>query len=345
MAANSSIFMQRALDLAKLGIGNVSPNPLVGCVIVHDDKIIGEGFHQKYGEAHAEVNAINAVKNKLMLSLSTVYVTLEPCSHFGKTPPCADLLIHHKVKKVVICNEDPFELVAGNGIKKLREAGIEVETGILAGAGRFLNRRFFTFIEQKRPYIILKWAESADGFVAAENFEPIKISNELSHKMAHKFRAEEDAIMVGTNTAVFDNPKLTVREWSGKNPLRVVIDKNLRLPKHFNFFNNEAKALIINELDNKIEGKNEFIKIEFNQDFLQEILRILYEKKIQSLLVEGGTQLLQTFIDAQIFDEIRIFKSSKNLEKGISAPILPKNVSLISKENLLEDEFFIYQKK
>nr|MCU0325664.1 bifunctional diaminohydroxyphosphoribosylaminopyrimidine deaminase/5-amino-6-(5-phosphoribosylamino)uracil reductase RibD [Spirosomataceae bacterium] len=209
MVSDDSVFMQRALELASLGRGSVSPNPMVGCVIVHNGLIVGEGWHQRYGEAHAEVNAVNSVKDKSILSESTAYVTLEPCSHFGKTPPCADLLIKHHLKKVVVCNDDPFPLVAGKGIKKLRDAGIEVETGLLAEEGRRLNRRFFTMVEKQRPYVILKWAETADGFIAKENFEAVRISNDFSQMYSHKWRSEEDAIMVGTNTAHFDNPSLT----------------------------------------------------------------------------------------------------------------------------------------
>ncbi|HEY1053815.1 MAG TPA: bifunctional diaminohydroxyphosphoribosylaminopyrimidine deaminase/5-amino-6-(5-phosphoribosylamino)uracil reductase RibD, partial [Emticicia sp.] len=223
-------YMLRALQLAEIGRGQVSPNPMVGCVIVHNHEIIGEGWHQKYGSWHAEVNAVNSVQDPSKLTQSTVYVTLEPCSHFGKTPPCADLLVKHQVKKVIICNDDPNPLVAGKGIAKLRAAGIEVEQGLLAEKGRALNARFFTYVEKQRPYIILKWAETADGFIAGENYDPVKISNALSHKLAHKWRSEEDAIMVGTNTARYDNPKLNAREWQGtKNPVRIVLDKRLQL--------------------------------------------------------------------------------------------------------------------
>jgi diaminohydroxyphosphoribosylaminopyrimidine deaminase / 5-amino-6-(5-phosphoribosylamino)uracil reductase len=314
--------MQRALQLAEIGRGNVSPNPMVGCVIVHNGLIIGEGWHQKYGDWHAEVNAVESVVDKTLLQEATVYVTLEPCSHFGKTPPCADLLVKHQVKKVVICNFDPNPLVAGKGIKKLQDAGIEAVTGVLEENGRKLNARFFTVIEKKRPYIILKWAETADGFIAGENFEQVKISNALSHKLSHKWRSEEDAIMVGTNTALYDNPQLNVRNWTGRNPIRIVIDRNGRLPKNLHLFDDSVKTII---LKNPLQ------------------LDELQKEKIQSVIIEGGTKLLQSFIDVQFFDEIRVFSSQKQLYKGILAPILPKNITIIEKQNLMDDELTIYK--
>lgn len=314
--------MLRALQLAEIGRGIVSPNPMVGCVIVHNGQIIGEGWHKKYGDWHAEVNAVNAIEDKSLLSAATVYVTLEPCSHFGKTPPCADLLVKHQVKKVVICNFDPNPLVAGKGIEKLQNAGIEVITGILEEDGRKLNTRFFMVIEKNRPYIILKWAETADGFIAGENFEQVKISNALSHKLSHKWRSEEDAIMVGTNTALHDNPRLNVREWTGRNPIRIVVDRNERLPKNLHLFDNSIKTITISDPTQLDELQNQ---------------------KIQSVIVEGGTKLLQSFIDAQLFDEIRVFRSQKQLKKGISAPILPKNIDVLKKQNLQGDELTIYK--
>lgn len=314
--------MLRALQLAEIGRGNVSPNPMVGCVIVHNDLIIGEGWHKKYGDWHAEVNAINTVKDKSLLPEATAYVTLEPCSHFGKTPPCADLLVKHGLKKVVICNFDPFPLVAGKGIKKLQDAGIEVITGILEEKGRELNKRFFTVVEKNRPYIILKWAETADGFIAGENFKQIKISNVLSHKLSHKWRSEEDAIMVGTNTALYDNPKLNVREWTGRNPIRIVVDRNGRLPKSLNIFDDSQKTIIIS-----------------NPIIFEELQNV----KIQSIIVEGGSKLLQSFIDEQFFDEIRVFRSKNQLKKGILAPILPKDITITARQNLLDDELTFYQ--
>lgn len=314
--------MLRALQLAEIGRGTVSPNPMVGCVIVHNDVIIGEGWHKKYGDWHAEVNAVNSVKDKTLLAEATAYVTLEPCSHFGKTPPCADLLVNHQLKKVVICNNDPFLLVAGKGIQKLLDAGIEVVTGVLEEKGRQLNARFFTVVEKNRPYIILKWAETADCFIAGEDFEQIKISNALSHRLSHKWRSEEDAIMVGTNTALHDNPRLNVREWTGRNPVRIVIDRNKRLPKNLHLFDDSVKTLILSD--------------PFSWEEYQ-------KEKLQSIIIEGGTQLLQSFIEAELFDEIRVFRSQKQLKKGILAPVLPKNITIITRQNLLGDELTIYQ--
>ena len=333
-------YMQRALELAAIGRGSVSPNPMVRCVIVHNGLIIGEGWHKKYGDWHAEVNAVNSVVDKSLLAESTVYVTLEPCSHFGKTPPCADLLVKHQVKKVVICNHDPFPLVAGRGIEKLQVAGIEVITGVLEDDGRKLNARFFKAVEQNLPYIILKWAESADGFMAAENYQAVKISNEVSHTLVHKWRSEEDAIMVGTRTAHYDNPRLNVRKWSGKNPVRVVIDKNLSLSKLLNIFGNSQKTLIYNTLENKIEQENEFIKLD-ETNFLLNLLQDLATRKIQSVLVEGGTALLQSFIDAQLFDEIRVFKCEIEIKKGVAAPLLPRHIVLKVTEKIDGDVLFL----
>ena len=313
-------FMQRGLQLARLGAGAVSPNPMVGCVIVHDNKIVGEGYHQKYGEAHAEVNAINAVLDKSILSESDVYVTLEPCSHFGKTPPCADLLIKHQVKKVIICNNDPNPLVAGQGIEKLRQAGIEVEFGLLEQEGRELNKRFFTYIEKKRPYIILKWAESADGFIAKKNYEAVQISNVLSRRFVHKMRSEENAIMVGTNTAKYDNPKLNNRFWTGKNTVRILVDKDLTLPKTLRIYDNSQITICYNLLKDDVLDNNIFVKIPANNPIEQFIIQDLYQRKIQSIIIEGGTILLQNFIDLGLWDEAFILKSTLILENGINAP-------------------------
>lgn len=353
MVSDDVVFMQRALELAALGRGSVSPNPMVGCVIVHKGLIVGEGWHQRYGQAHAEVNAVNSVKDPSILSESTAYVTLEPCSHFGKTPPCADLLIKHRLKKVVICNEDPFPLVAGKGIKKLQEAGIEVETGLLAEEGYRLNRRFFTMVEQQRPYVILKWAETADGFIAKENFEAVKISNDFSQMYSHKWRSEEDAIMVGTNTAHFDNPSLTVRNWSGRNPIRVVLDKNGRLSPNLNIFNGDSKTIVITSMKDSSSGftiptqiisdlQSEVIEVEFNENLIENILQKLHENKIQSLIVEGGRQLLQSFIDNGLYDEIRLFKSNFQLKSGILAPKI--NFEHIKSIEKITDELSIYHR-
>jgi diaminohydroxyphosphoribosylaminopyrimidine deaminase/5-amino-6-(5-phosphoribosylamino)uracil reductase len=315
------LFMQRTLELARKGVGAVSPNPRVGCVIVHDGKIIGEGWHQKYGEAHAEVNAVGSVEDISLLKESTVYVNLEPCSHQGKTPPCADLLIHQQVKKVVIANGDPNPLVNGLGIKKLKAAGIEVVSGILEKEGRELNKRFFTFIEKKRPYIILKWAQSADGFVAHSNYESRWISNEYSRQLVHQWRSEEDAVLVGTRTAAHDNPALTVREWTGRNPVRIVIDRFLRLPETLRLFDQTEKTICYNLLKHE-EHKNLLLIRLGEEGFIEQLVEDLFRQNIQSVIVEGGAQTLQFFIDLKLWDEARIFTASRFFGNGISAPII-----------------------
>lgn len=317
--------MKRALELAQWGQGSVSPNPMVGCVIVHQDKIIGEGWHQLYGQAHAEVNAIHQVSDPSLLPESTVYVNLEPCAHFGKTPPCADLLVSKKVKKVVIANVDSNPLVGGKGIEKLLQAGIEVETGILEAEGRWLNRRFFKLIEQQRPYVILKWAQTADGFIARKNFDSKWISNAHSRKLVHQWRAEEDAILVGANTALHDNPQLNVREWTGRNPVRLVIDRNLRLPETLHLFDQSQRTLVFNLHQNQEEGQMEWIKLGAD-DFFAQLLHELGKRKIQSVIIEGGSVILQEFIRQQLWDEARIFTSSQTFESGISAPAISGNI-------------------
>jgi diaminohydroxyphosphoribosylaminopyrimidine deaminase/5-amino-6-(5-phosphoribosylamino)uracil reductase len=332
--------MRRALELAALGRGEVSPNPMVGCVIVHENKLIGEGWHRHYGEAHAEVNAVNDAIQKGFADLlpqSTVYVTLEPCSHFGKTPPCADLLVEKKVKQVVICNDDPNPLVAGRGVQKLQEAGIEVVTGVLSEEGRKLNARFFTFFEQKRPYIILKWAETADGFIADEHKHPLSISCLQSRILNHQWRTEEDAILVGTNTAQNDNPQLNARLWAGHNPVRVVLDRTLRLPETLHLFDNTQKTLCYNAFSNEEKGNSTFVQIDFDENFLANFLRDLYQRKIQSILVEGGAILLQAFLNEELFDEIRVFKSPTAIKKGTAAPLLPTGIQLVNQVKVGED--------
>jgi diaminohydroxyphosphoribosylaminopyrimidine deaminase/5-amino-6-(5-phosphoribosylamino)uracil reductase len=335
-------FMQRGLLLAELGAGLVSPNPMVGCVIVHENRVIGEGWHQKYGEAHAEVNAINSVEDKTLLPASTAYVTLEPCSHFGKTPPCADLLIKHQIKKVVVCNHDPNPLVAGKGIEKLQQAGIEVEVGMLEEQGRALNKRFFTFIEKKRSYIFLKWAESADGFIAKPNYEAVQISNNLSRRWVHKMRAAEDAIMVGTNTVRYDNPSLNTRFWTGKNPTRVFIDKHLSVPQNFHVFDGSQSSICYNLIENNDSDNVSFVKIPHLDTIEPFIIQDLYERKIQSLVIEGGTFLLQRFIDLHLFDEAIVLKSKRLLGRGIAAPAINQTDATI--ENL-GDNWLIKLKK
>ncbi len=318
-------YMQRCLELAQLGLGTAAPNPLVGSVIVHNGKIIGEGYHQKCGQAHAEVNAINSVKDQSLLKESTIYVNLEPCSHFGKTPPCADLIIEKKIPKVVIGCMDSFAKVAGKGIEKLKNAKCYVTVGVLEKESQDLNRRFFKFHEKKRPFIILKWAQTLDGFIDVKrdiNITPDSnwITNNLSKMLVHKWRTEESAFMVGTNTARNDNPRLTVRDWNGRNPIRVVLDRNLSLSPNLHIFNSEAKTLIFNSLKSEILNNLEFVKISFDSNILISILEILYQKEIQSLVIEGGRILLESFITQKLWDEARVFTGNKYFYEGIKAP-------------------------
>lgn len=312
--------MARALHLATLGKGRVSPNPLVGCVIVHGENIIAEGWHRQYGGPHAEVNAIEAVSDKSILSECTLYVNLEPCSHFGKTPPCADLLIQHNLKKIVIANLDSNPLVSGNGVKKLRDAGMEVVTGILATEGREMNKRFFTFMEQRRPYIILKWAQTSDGFIAQENYESKWISNELSRQLVHKWRSEEDAILVGTRTAAHDNPSLNVRNWVGRNPVRIVLDRFLKLNERLHIFDRSQKTLCYNVMKHEEFENLSLVRVD-ETDFIENVISDLWHKKIQSVIIEGGATTINFFLQKQLWDETRVFKSNRAFHKGIAAPL------------------------
>jgi diaminohydroxyphosphoribosylaminopyrimidine deaminase / 5-amino-6-(5-phosphoribosylamino)uracil reductase len=324
---NHSQYMRRALELAEWGRGYVSPNPMVGCVIVHEDMIIGEGWHKEYGGPHAEVHAVNSVENQALLSESTVYVTLEPCAHWGKTPPCANLLVEKKVKKVIIAAVDSNPLVGGKGIEILKNAGIEIETRILEKEARWQNRRFFTQIEKQRPYVILKWAQTQDGFVARENFDSKWISNSQSRQLVHKWRAEEDAILVGKNTAAYDNPRLDVRDWVGKNPVRIVLDSKLELSHELNLFDQSIPTLIFNTVKSGTKDNLEWIHLP--QITPEAILEELHSRKIQSLIVEGGSQVLRQFIESGLWDEARVFTASAQFERGISAPKLNQNPSEI----------------
>jgi diaminohydroxyphosphoribosylaminopyrimidine deaminase/5-amino-6-(5-phosphoribosylamino)uracil reductase len=298
-------YMQRCLDIARNGFGRVSPNPMVGAALVHGDSIISEGYHRGYGLAHAEVEAIGRLQRKDLLPCCTLYVSLEPCCHVGKTPPCTELIIASKIPRVVVAAADPFHKVNGTGIQRLREAGVEVTLGVLEQEAREQNKRFFTFHEKRRPYIILKWAQSADGFIdicRTASEPPASISGLQAHRLSHKWRTEEQAIMVGANTALMDNPRLTARLWSGKNPVRVVQDENNRLPRTLNVFNEESPTVVLNGND---AGR-----------WMDE----LYERSIQSVLVEGGAKLLQRFIEADLWDEARIFTSPRKLLRGVAAP-------------------------
>ena len=334
--------MQRVFELAALGKGLVSPNPMVGCVIVKDDKIIGEGWHEKYGDLHAEPNAINSVSNKEELDGAVLYVNLEPCSHHGKTPPCADLITQYSFKKVVIANIDSNPLVSGKGIEKLMSAGIAVEAGILERKGLIFNRRFFTYIENKRPYIILKWAETMDGFVARENFDSKWISNDLSRKLVHKWRTEEDAVLVGTNTALYDNPKLNVRDWTGRNPIRVLIDKNLQVPQGANLLDGSQTTICYNYKKQEVKNMVEYIKLDPVEDLSEQVIADLYSRKVQSLIIEGGAYLLKGLVKMGLWDEARVFRSKKEFGSGIEAPIIRGKV--ISREMIAEDELVVFKR-
>ena len=335
--------MRRALDLAMLGTGNVSSNPMVGCVIVKDDNVIVEGYHEKYGSPHAEVNAIQSVKDHNLLNGATLYVNLEPCSHFGKTPPCTDLIIQHKIAKVVFANIDPNPLVAGMGFEKLMANGVEVIQGVLEYEGRELNRRFFTYMEKKRPYIILKWAETADGFLAKENYESKWISNQVSRRLVHKWRSEEDVILIGTNTALYDNPRLNVREWTGRNPVRAFIDKQLQVPAGAHLLDGSQTSICYNYIEQDVRNLVEYVKVDPVFDMVDQVIADLYSRRYLSVMVEGGSKLLQSFMDKGLWDEIRIFRSPNEFEKGIASPVI--RAKAFSNEMILDDELIVYRNK
>ncbi|WP_435373045.1 bifunctional diaminohydroxyphosphoribosylaminopyrimidine deaminase/5-amino-6-(5-phosphoribosylamino)uracil reductase RibD [Aequorivita aurantiaca] len=337
--------MLRCIQLAKNGLGTTYPNPLVGSLIVHENKIIGEGWHYKSGFPHAEVNAITSVSDVGLLKESTIYVSLEPCSHFGKTPPCADLIIAKGIKKVVIGSTDPNPKVAGRGIKKLMDAGCDVIVGVLDVECNELNKRFFTFHHKKRPYIFLKWAETSDGFIAPKNenreeIKPVWITNEFSRQLVHKMRAEEQAILVGTNTVLQDNPSLTVRDWGGENPLRLVIDRNLKIPEDFSVMDGQAKTLVFTEKIASEKENLEFLKIDFSEDIPTQICEALFQRNIQSVIIEGGAKTLQTFIDSNLWDEALVFKSTVSFGEGLSAPALKGK--LISQKKIKNDSLQIF---
>ena len=328
-------YMRRCIELAKNGLCNVAPNPMVGAVIVCDGCIIGEGYHVRCGEAHAEVNAIRSVKDESLLKRSTIYVSLEPCSHYGKTPPCADLIIEKQIPRIVIGCRDPFSKVAGRGIQKLQNAGREVIVGVLEEECLHLIRRFITFNTLRRPFITLKWAESADRFIDIERIDgnPVLLSSPLTSMLVHKKRAENTAIMVGRRTALLDNPSLTVRNWYGRNPIRIVLDRNLSLPNDLQIFNGEVPTLVFTEKEHPEEKSVSYITIDFAHNPLNQIMEELYQRNIQSLLVEGGSQLLQSFIDNELWDEAYIEKCPKRLYSGVKAPEISNNFSYSTEEH------------
>jgi diaminohydroxyphosphoribosylaminopyrimidine deaminase / 5-amino-6-(5-phosphoribosylamino)uracil reductase len=327
-------YMSRCIEIAKNGLGNTKTNPLVGACIVYNDEIIGEGYHAIYGEAHAEVNAINSVKDKSLLQEATIYVSLEPCSHHGKTPPCSDLIISSGIKNVVIACKDTYSEVAGRGIEKLKNAACNVEIGILEKEARSLNKRFFTFNELKRPYITLKWAQSADGFIDIERNKndekkSFHISNEQSKFWVHQLRASEMGIMVGTNTVLNDNPSLDIRFFSGNNPTKIVIDRELKIPSNYHVFKNSAPLFIFHNIDKTPSNTFENVKyfaIDFGKETLNQILNVLYHEGINSILVEGGAALLNNFISTDFWDEAFVISSNLVLEKGLKAPKINQQV-------------------
>jgi len=335
--------MNRAIELAYLGLGKVSPNPMVGCIIVQDGKIIGEGWHQEYGGPHAEANAVKSVSNPDKIKSSDVYVTLEPCAHHGKTPPCAELLVKHGVKTAYISNLDINPMVAGKGIQKLKDAEIDVTLGLCKEEGRNLNKRFFTYHIMKRPYIILKWAQTIDRFIARENFDSKWISNEYSRQLVHKWRAEEDAVMVGANTGIYDNPKLNVRDWKGKikQPIRLVVDPNLKIPSDHALYDGSQKTLIYNLTASQSQKNLQLVELG-KENFIEEIFSDLYKREIQSVIVEGGSYLINSFISKNLWDEARIFVSDKTFGSGIKAPDLYQ-AELIEKRKIFNDEVLFFK--
>ena len=319
-------YMWRCIRLARNGMMGAAPNPMVGSVIVCDGKIIGEGYHRRCGQAHAEVNAIGSVRRPELLERSTLYVSLEPCSHYGKTPPCADLIVEKRIPRVVVGCIDPFARVSGRGIQKLRDAGIEVTVGVLEAECRDLNRRFMVFQSEKRPYIVLKWAQSADGFIDAkrEGGHPVVLSSPETRMLTHKLRAECKAILVGRRTALLDNPSLTVRHWHGCNPLRLVIDRELTLPPSLHLFDGSAPTVVFTGADAASARPNvEFVRLDFSTDILPQIMARLYERGIQSVLVEGGQRTLQGFIDSGLWDEAFAERVPRLLGRGVPAPAMP----------------------
>ena len=340
-------YIKRCIEIAKNGLGTTRPNPMVGCVIVLENTIIGEGYTSAYGGNHAEVNAIESVKDKALLKKATLYVTLEPCSHHGKTPPCSDLIIEHKIPNVVIGTIDTHNKVAGQGIAKLKAAGCNVTVGILEDECKQHHKRFFTFHDKKRPYIILKWAETSNGFIAPSSKKektPIWITNDYSKQLVHKWRAEEHAILVGTNTVLQDNPSLTTRNWKGNNPIRIVIDKELKLSKTYKVFDAAAETIIIcdchSEPSEESHKNISYNLIDFSKNMAQQVCKVLYKNSITSVIIEGGQQTLQTFINENLWDEARVFTGNIAFNNGVRAPELTGK--LVSEKSILKDNLKVY---
>lgn len=349
MEASHVLYMQRAIELAKKGTRLSFPNPSVGAVLVCEGKIIGEGYTSAYGGAHAEVNAINAVVDKSMLAKASFYVTLEPCSHYGKTPPCANLIVKHKIPNVYIGCIDTFSEVSGRGVKILLDAGCNVEVGVLEQDCLELHKRFLGFHNDKKPYVVLKWAQTKDAFIdvdrevlKVEDAKPTWISNSLSRQKVHQLRAQEHAIMVGTNTALKDNPSLTARSFGGMSPVRILLDRNLRVPVHYSLYNGEVETMVFTEKIGESKCVT-YCQIDFDKDVLTQVLDVLYQKKIQSLIVEGGKQLLQSFIDQNLWNEAMIFVGDQSFKKGVKAPVI-EDVFFDKQECLAEDVLKYYRR-
>lgn len=341
------LYIRRCFELALKGLGSVQPNPMVGAVLVYQDEIIAEGYHEEYGKAHAEVNAINALLNNNsnaaeILKQSTLYVNLEPCAHTGKTPPCTDLIIKHKIPRVVISNIDPFGSVNGKGVERLRKAGVEVIFDVLKDEGYEINKRFFTYHTLQRPYVILKWAESQDRYISIAENTRTQISGKEAQVMNHKWRSEEQAILVGTKTVQVDNPVLTVREWKGNNPIRVIIDKELKISTSYNIFNTDSKTIVFNNYKTERVDNVQYVQIDFYGLVPQFILYQLYLMEVQSLIIEGGAYTINEFMQYGLWDEARIFRSKNVLQKGVQAPKLEGK--LFQKQDFAEDELLIYHR-
>lgn len=338
-------YMRRCLQLAQLGQGYVAPNPMVGAVLVHNNRIIGEGYHKLFGQPHAEVNCIDSVaeEDRALIPHSTMYVSLEPCSHFGKTPPCADLIVRHKIPHVVVGCVDPFPQVSGKGIEKLRSNGVEVITGVLEQECKELNKRFITYVTQHRPYIVLKWAQSANGRMARADRARFAISNDRSRRLVHKWRSEEASILVGTNTAFFDDPELTNRFWHGPHPVRLIVDMELRLPSSLKIFDRQVKTIIFNTLKHQESDNLHYFQVTTDVNLVHQIVHALYQMKIQSVLVEGGAKLLQSFIDENMWDEIRTITNEELImNEGIDVPIFT-NTHKVTTQRLLADRLDIFK--
>ncbi|MCC6691221.1 MAG: bifunctional diaminohydroxyphosphoribosylaminopyrimidine deaminase/5-amino-6-(5-phosphoribosylamino)uracil reductase RibD [Bacteroidia bacterium] len=341
------VYMKRCIELAAKGLGDTAPNPMVGCVIVNNDKIIGEGYHQQYGKAHAEVNAINSVQNKSLLLHSTLYVSLEPCSHHGKTPPCVELIISAKIPHVVIGSIDSNPLINKKGIQQLKNAGITIEYEVLNKECRELNKRFYTFYEKKRPFIILKWAQTADSFIDKirtpnEVGGQLKISSGDVNALVHQWRSHEQALMIGTTTALLDNPQLNVRLVNGKNPLRIIIDKNLEIPAHYNLFDGSTPTLIFTNKEARNKNNISYITLSSDLNTIDCILNELYKRNIQSLIVEGGTKLISSFIKQNVWDEARVIKSNSVLHNGVKAPDIDQ-LAFVSELKIENDTVSFYR--